>query len=742
MADLDLIEKVNRQRELIGFDQNPERIYAQMLTVPFGPTEDGSRALIAGHQYNHLIPLSHPEPPIIGTAYENKFGDRSPSILQLDSDYYIVGKISKFKNNPDNIYYLIVLNKTTGELDYIERTPYQYVTETYGILYDNKWMDDIKVDSTVEKGSILRKSTAYDDYLNRCDGVNLRTAYICLEENTEDAIELSKTASRKLSSALLHQVVVIKNSNDVFLNLMGDNEQYKSFPDIGEKLKDGILFASRKITNKESLYMKSIENLKKVLMSDDKFTITGNCTLLDIDIYVNTPAKLAQEFYDSQLLYYYNDNVRFMNEFIDVVGPYVIKNYKLSYKLEKMYDRFLKILRGDPIMEETKFSDVLLKFYVMEENDVSPCDKIADRFGGKGVVSRVVDDALMPRTEDGELIEMILNPEGVPNRENGGQLYELDITGLSSDLLKVIKTYTETGIYETEEAYNTIVDYIKNLSTEQAEYIEMMFDDLQAIKDPHIYSDIKREFVAEIVDDDRLRINLQPIRDSLTIDDLAELHKAVPWGDDKYLMVPMIDSNGSIRYIKSRRKVTVGYKYTYRMKQYGEEKWTVTSLSSTNIKNENIRNKASSNHKALHPSTPVKIGDMEAEDLSHMGSEALVMNLMILSLSPQGRRKVEDLLTKDPYNVNITIDNNARNRSVEILNAYLKALGLRIVFDKSKRKFSPMVEKVFQHYDVPTPMVGIVDINKYEDDVKARAEEADKNNIPRDMIGIIPRTGK
>lgn len=133
---------------------------------------------------------------------------------------------------------------------------------------------------------------------------------------------------------------------------------------------------------------------------------------------------------------------------------------------------------------------------------------------------------------------------------------------------------------------------------------------------------------------------------------------------------------------------------------------------------------------------------MEAEDLSHMGSEALVMNLMILSLSPQGRRKVEDLLTKDPYDINITLDNDSRNRSVEILNAYLKALGLRIVFSKKRKKFVPMVEKVFQHYDESNAMVGVLDVDKYEKEFKERIEKSNENNIVRDMVGIIPRNDK
>ena len=74
------------------------------------------------------------------------------------------------------------------------------------------------------------------------------------------------------------------------------------------------------------------------------------------------------------------------------------------------------------------------------------------------------------------------------------------------------------------------------------------------------------------------------------------------------IKMPLIDSNGEIRYVESRRPIVYGYLYFYRLKQYAEEKFSVTSLSSTNIKNENTRNKASNNYKALYSRTPIRFG--------------------------------------------------------------------------------------------------------------------------------------
>ena len=73
-------------------------------------------------------------------------------------------------------------------------------------------------------------------------------------------------------------------------------------------------------------------------------------------------------------------------------------------------------------------------------------------------------------------------------------------------------------------------------------------------------------------------------------------------------MVPVFDSMGNPKYVPSRRPVVCGYVYYYRLKQYGKEKFSVTSLSATNIKNENSRNKSSKVYKARYSRTPIRFG--------------------------------------------------------------------------------------------------------------------------------------
>lgn len=77
--------------------------------------------------------------------------------------------------------------------------------------------------------------------------------------------------------------------------------------------------------------------------------------------------------------------------------------------------------------------------------------------------------------------------------------------------------------------------------------------------------------------------------------------------------------------------------------------------------------------------------------MAHIGVEALISNMMIHSLSPQGRRLVGQMYTGDPFNIDIKLDSDSKNRSAEIANTYLKTVGRRLDFIKKKRNYDRMV---------------------------------------------------
>ncbi len=66
----------------------------------------------------------------------------------------------------------------------------------------------------------------------------------------------------------------------------------------------------------------------------------------------------------------------------------------------------------------------LAKVYIAQKRKLKVGDKMAGRHGNKGIVSRIVRDEDMPFLEDGTIVDIVLNPLGVPSRMNIGQIYE------------------------------------------------------------------------------------------------------------------------------------------------------------------------------------------------------------------------------------------------------------------------------------------------------------------------------
>jgi DNA-directed RNA polymerase subunit beta len=66
----------------------------------------------------------------------------------------------------------------------------------------------------------------------------------------------------------------------------------------------------------------------------------------------------------------------------------------------------------------------MVKVYLAVKRRIQPGDKMAGRHGNKGVISTIVPIEDMPHLEDGNPVDIVLNPLGVPSRMNVGQVLE------------------------------------------------------------------------------------------------------------------------------------------------------------------------------------------------------------------------------------------------------------------------------------------------------------------------------
>ncbi|MFI3306304.1 MAG: DNA-directed RNA polymerase subunit beta [Rikenellaceae bacterium] len=66
----------------------------------------------------------------------------------------------------------------------------------------------------------------------------------------------------------------------------------------------------------------------------------------------------------------------------------------------------------------------LAKVYIAKKRKLKVGDKMAGRHGNKGIVAKIVRDEDMPFLSDGTIVDICLNPLGVPSRMNLGQIFE------------------------------------------------------------------------------------------------------------------------------------------------------------------------------------------------------------------------------------------------------------------------------------------------------------------------------
>jgi DNA-directed RNA polymerase subunit beta len=106
------------------------------------------------------------------------------------------------------------------------------------------------------------------------------------------------------------------------------------------------------------------------------------------------------------------------NRIMEIIEGFEPKFEELDMDRERQLDR---LEAGDEI-EPGIIKQV--KVYIAAKRKLSVGDKMAGRHGNKGVVAKIVPEEDMPFLENGQPVDIVLNPLGVPSRMNVGQVLE------------------------------------------------------------------------------------------------------------------------------------------------------------------------------------------------------------------------------------------------------------------------------------------------------------------------------
>lgn len=321
-------------------------------------------------------------------------------------------------------------------------------------------------------------------------------------------------------------------------------------------------------------------------------------------------------------------------------------NNEISEIEKEFNDKVARIKSGDELAQGVL---KVVKVYVASKYRLQPGDKMAGRHGNKGVVSKIAPVEDMPYGEDGEPVDIMLNPLGVPSRMNIGQILETHLGWASKNVGKQIcKIFDEAAnqkaklVKELREKIGQVYslqkeqDYLKNLDDDQL----IMFASKLKRGVPFAtgaFEGIKEEYIS----------------------DLLEIS-----GVDRSGQITLFDGKTGEKF---DRKITVGYIYMLKLHHLVDDKIHARSIGPYSlITQQPLGGKSHFGGQ--------RFGEMECWALQAYGAAySLQEMLTVKSDDVVGRIKIYESIIQGNQNFNCSIP-----ESFNVMIKEVRSLGLNI----------------------------------------------------------------
>jgi len=478
--------------------------------IPFMQNNDGNRVMFGSGQMKQAVPLKNPEPPIVQTGYE--------SILTHNlSDNFIKrsecsGKVLKITDSQ-----IFIQCKDSKKIEKIDLTPV-HLSSGSGRDTLSEFNVVVKEGQTVKQNQrIAEGASIKDGFLSL--GRNLCAAFMSWKGyNFEDGIVVNESVIKNEKLKSLHGMVeeVQLSKKDKILDIIK----------IGTHTKHG-----------DVLLKKSIGDLDELLGIDDSDDEDLLTDFADGKMIKKSPGGVI-----ANIEIFSNDKPDKFPEYVQEIIKKTNKRYgnpKLSYRNKK-----------GPIQ------GTLIKFYINQEMNLMHGDKMTNRHGAKGVISLIEKEENMPLTPWGDKVEIILNPVGVINRMNVGQLLEMNM-GLVSKVLAL-------QILKNKNSKSTVIKIIKNVlklidKTNKQVIVSSIISTLNAMS-----STKYKQFIEELESYTFFPIIIPPYK-SPKIEDIYKVYSYLKLPKTYHLYLPEYKS-------KTIEDVAVGYIYYEKLEHIGNLK--------------------------------------------------------------------------------------------------------------------------------------------------------------------------
>ncbi|PJJ95644.1 DNA-directed RNA polymerase subunit beta [Lysobacteraceae bacterium NML91-0213] len=151
----------------------------------------------------------------------------------------------------------------------------------------------------------------------------------------------------------------------------------------------------------------------------------------------------------------------------------------------KEFDRRFEDKRGKITQGDDLAPGVLkmVKVFLAVKRRIQPGDKMAGRHGNKGVVSNIVPVQDMPYMADGQTVDIVLNPLGVPSRMNIGQILEVHLgwaaKGLGEKIQRMLDA--QTAVKELRAFLDQIYNHDNEVTGGRVDLTQFSDDELLAL---------------------------------------------------------------------------------------------------------------------------------------------------------------------------------------------------------------------------------------------------------------------
>lgn len=232
------------------------RMETMGLTATLGPFvnfNSSSRVQMLASHVGQAIAPAEPDIPRTMTGFETQlakftFNIKMPTtgiVTSLHKKYPTGIGASAIKQNP--LVTIVYQCQETGIYDYINICEIEPRHKAFGVKYIiNPMVSQLRVGSVIPKDTILAKSPNIKEGDIYATGLETSVVYLAVPGVIEDGFVVSESYCRRASPMEIGSAVIDWGRKSYPLNLYGDENNYKPFPDIGTPIReDGLVFALR-----------------------------------------------------------------------------------------------------------------------------------------------------------------------------------------------------------------------------------------------------------------------------------------------------------------------------------------------------------------------------------------------------------------------------------------------------------------------------------------------------------------